>query len=139
MQIQEVAAFQQSLYDLERIHTTMKAQYEEEIHRLRSLLDGQNPAGARKGFPEGVPPPTLANSRPNAPGAFGSLMPHHGMYDKRRDSDPHLQRGPPPNLSALKPGPGKLMDVDRRPIAPQESRPPQGRTLSPAAPAVSFI
>jgi glucose repression regulatory protein TUP1 len=39
VQINEMGSFQQSLYDLERIHQQMKQQYEDEIMRLRALLD----------------------------------------------------------------------------------------------------
>ncbi|KAJ1915283.1 general transcription repressor [Mycoemilia scoparia] len=53
-QINEMQAFQQSLYDLERNHLKIKAQYEEEIMRLRRELE------ARGGPP--APPPTSGPS-----------------------------------------------------------------------------
>lgn len=115
LQINEMSVFQQSLYDLERIHQQMKQQYEDEILRkprlilgLRSMLD-QKP---RKPLPDG-PPPVLAASRTLTTGAFGSLV---GL-DKRRESDAHNSRAMPHIASIRhnnKPGAGVTqMDVDR--------------------------
>ncbi|KAI8903611.1 WD40-repeat-containing domain protein [Gorgonomyces haynaldii] len=114
-QINEMAAFQQALYDLERIHNQMKQKYEEEIHHLRSMLDQQNPE-RRKGFPEGAPP-TLATRPQQGNGSFGNLMPHQ-MYDKRRDSDPHLRQ---PQVSKPPPMP-QVQQMQQLP--PQIQQPP---------------
>ena len=90
-QIQEVSAFQQSLYDLERAHQKMKLQYEEEIHRLRRELETRGAVGqpgpsgppdmrnsrgpAGPGFPDGVPPPVLGGGGTSSgAGAFGGLL-----------------------------------------------------------------
>jgi hypothetical protein len=97
-QISEMQAVQQSIFDLDRIHTKMKQQYEEEIKRLRFELEQRGiplPSSSlpdsrsyRKQsiLPEGVPPPNLSSSgRSHGVGAFGSIMgqgsasySHHG-------------------------------------------------------------
>jgi hypothetical protein len=87
MQVSEMVAFQQNLYDLERAHQQMKTQYEEEIHRLRGLLDPEHRSKPR--LPEG-PPPTLTHSKTQE-GAFGSLQPAPNMTGLRRDSEPQLR------------------------------------------------
>lgn len=45
-QLNEMTQFQSTLYDLERTHQKMKAQYEEEIHRLRRELEFRGVGGA---------------------------------------------------------------------------------------------
>jgi WD40 repeat protein len=39
IQLNEMNAFKQSLFELERVHLQIKAQYEDEIFRLKELLD----------------------------------------------------------------------------------------------------
>jgi glucose repression regulatory protein TUP1 len=85
-QITEMNAFQQSIFDLERVHSKMKQQYEDEIRRLRHELETRgiplppsniDVRGYRKPstLPEGIPAPNLsANGRTNTLGAFGNFM-----------------------------------------------------------------
>ncbi|KAJ3018599.1 general transcription repressor [Thoreauomyces humboldtii] len=93
-QITEQSALQQSLYELERAHQKVKQTYEDEIHRLRrdlegrghvsipapSGMDSRNPHRPPPGFPEGVPPPILGNSKAHTGtgGVFSAFMSSQG-------------------------------------------------------------
>lgn len=65
----EMTAMQQSIFDLDRIHTKMKQQYDEEIRRLRMELEERGiPTGSvRKPAPsgDGGPPPNLSSANRN--------------------------------------------------------------------------
>ncbi|TPX40470.1 hypothetical protein SeMB42_g05988 [Synchytrium endobioticum] len=95
-QMNELAAFQQSLYELERAHQKMKQLYEEEIIRLRreleargippppSILIQDNRARSNPALPENVPPPVLASTGSGAVGSvFGALMAGAAPMDQR--------------------------------------------------------
>nr|KAJ3419222.1 general transcription repressor [Polyrhizophydium stewartii] len=105
-----MTAFQQTLYELERRHQSIRQQYEDEIARLRRELDG---------FPEGVPPPILGQIRPSSGSAFGSLIgqpqpPPGGAYP----SDQEAASAPPPMQ------PTGFIDFDAR------KNSEEGRTIS---------
>ncbi|KAJ1677403.1 general transcription repressor, partial [Spiromyces aspiralis] len=72
-QASEMQAFQQSLHDLERTHQRIKAQYEEEIMRLRRELEA-------RGGPQ-VPPgpflPSAGSAHANGPQSYGMGPPPH--------------------------------------------------------------
>ena len=75
----EMTAMQQSIFELERIYTKMKQQYDDEIRRLRQELDERDSGSARKtGLGnDGGPPPSIPVANRNysmgqqAPGFSG--------------------------------------------------------------------
>ncbi|KAI9205965.1 WD40-repeat-containing domain protein [Polychytrium aggregatum] len=94
-QIQEVAQFQQNFIELERLHLKMKDQYEDEIKRLRALLDGRGGPNDGKGvwnngpsFPEGAPPNVPGPNRPSIPSG------HHGEMMHERNLPPAMYSQP---------------------------------------------
>jgi glucose repression regulatory protein TUP1 len=147
-----MTAFQQAIYDLERMHTQMKKQYEDEIMRLRHELESRGiplppSTGERQyrkpsGVPEGVPPPALASNRSHAMGAFGSLMQGHHPYEKdpnapqKRLKGPDGASQPPPVRQA--PPPLKPVNQGQRDY--RQGYPPQQpqRSLTPPQPQPQY-
>ncbi|KAI9338003.1 WD40-repeat-containing domain protein [Obelidium mucronatum] len=135
-------AYQNSLYELERAHGKLKAQYEDELTRLHKELDiarGGNgaippitPAIDKLGykssgppnFPEGVPPPVLG-SGDNGSNVFGALMGGGGVPSNNQAPD---HRGPPEH-------PAKRMreDVPQQHSGAPQHLPASGYINKPAA------
>ncbi|KAI8999908.1 Tup N-terminal-domain-containing protein [Hyaloraphidium curvatum] len=83
-QVNELSQIRGNLFDLERIHNTIKQQYEEDIMRLRRELEaaGINPSvGARPGGP--LPPkPEFAGAAPALGGAAGASPAPHELVGR---------------------------------------------------------
>jgi hypothetical protein len=95
-QVSEMQQCKQAIYDLERLHSQIKKQYEDEIMRLRSELESRGipvpiPTEIRPHYrklsiaPDTAPPPNLGSgNRGHSMGSFGNLMQagHHpfGTY-----------------------------------------------------------
>ena len=94
-QVNEMQAFQQSLYDLERNHQKIKNQYEDEILRLRRELES-------RGGPPAPPGPfhpvnNTSAGQPNGPPPHPSQAGGPQGYGPPPHMPPsHLQGGPPP-------------------------------------------
>jgi hypothetical protein len=85
-QVSEMQQCKQAIYDLERLHSQIKKQYEEEIMRLRSELETRGipipiPTEIRPQYrkqsivPDTAPPPNLSGgNRGHSMGSFGNLM-----------------------------------------------------------------
>ncbi|CEH14733.1 WD40 repeat-containing protein [Ceraceosorus bombacis] len=129
-QISEVQVMQQHIMDLENRHSSMAQQYEEEIKRLRALLDarggapdgsGPLPAGGERGGPPpapvggaGGPPPHLPTAPPSGPASIAP-PPAGASYGKGSSAPSPYHPGPPshmpsgaypPSRDAQSPGPG---------------------------------
>lgn len=91
MQLSEMAAFQQSLYELECLHTQMKQRYEEEIRKLTALVDPEKKGPASAG-PRGLagPPPKL-QEQVSPKGAFGTLK-APGAQPRSAEVQPELAK-----------------------------------------------
>ncbi|KAI8583067.1 hypothetical protein K450DRAFT_224054 [Umbelopsis ramanniana AG] len=111
-QIQEMNAFQQSLFDMERTQKTVKQQYEEEIARLRQQLEqarsGHAPmtSSAHSAQHPQPPPPNIGPQSNlfggimNASGGSGASTSQPGLVAPPQMSDqpppPHGGHYPPP-------------------------------------------
>lgn len=133
-QVSEVQMMQQHIMDLESRHTSMAQQYEEEIKRLRQMLDArggpvdvgsprmQHPQHAPHGGP--VPPSVAASGSAKGPPPFGAPpgadgYQNGGMYEREREAaarnggvDAKRPRGdgppgPHPGYGAAPPSPGR--------------------------------
>lgn len=138
-QVSEVQLMQQHIMELESRHTGMAQQYEEEIKRLRHMLDSRGPDGGPSagGAPPHLPtsnagPPHLASggSKGGAPPAFGAPPgAYRNGYERERgpssgegaaakrlrmdDRERDGRYGPP--------SPGMERDRDGRPLPKKEA------------------
>ncbi|OZJ02980.1 hypothetical protein BZG36_03146 [Bifiguratus adelaidae] len=126
-QIQEMNAFQQNLYELERTQQTIKKQYEDEINRLRAELDrvrsghpsmptpgGPNPAAS-------APPPNIGHGPSNL---FGGII--------------NNAQGGPPGLVA----PTQMMDPSQQPPTQHPYGGPNGpppQASGPGGPSTPYM
>jgi general transcriptional corepressor TUP1 len=147
-----MTAFQQAIYDLDRIHNQIKKQYEDEIMRLRSELESRGiplpPTGNlvdrqyRKpnGVPEGIPPPNLASNRSHAMGAFGTLMQGHHPYTDKDPNAPQKRLKGPDGAPQQPPARQQQPPVPLKPVHAQRQQYPSGyppqpqRSLTPPQP-----
>ncbi|CAO1629327.1 unnamed protein product [Parajaminaea phylloscopi] len=143
-QVSEVQMMQQHIMDLESRHSSMAQQYEEEIKRLRALLDSRGGPIDHPGSPrlqqqqqqqqqqQGPAPPQIASSGAggtksglppfNGPGASDGYS-NGGPYDRERDGPPGARSGPrgdagPKRLRMGESGPGSQTGYGGGPPSP---------------------
>ncbi|TPX30245.1 hypothetical protein SmJEL517_g06147 [Synchytrium microbalum] len=155
-QMNELAAFQQSLYELERAHQKMKQLYEEEIIRLRRELeargvppppsmltqDARNRGNST--LPEGIPPPVLASSGNSGAGSvFGALMAGAGQAGPldSQARPPYINGGGEPSHPSkrLRAEDGMPVNRDMGAAGPMNPYNPSISSYPPSVPPPSYL
>ncbi|KAJ9080183.1 transcription repressor [Entomophthora muscae] len=99
-QMNEMSAFQQNLYELDRNHQKIKQQYEEEIMRLRREIEqrgGHPPGGPGTGHPQ-HPPPNIGHGPSSLFGSIVGAPPQ--LIDPSQTQQPQQHPSfPPPSSS----------------------------------------
>ncbi|KAI0229172.1 general transcription repressor [Massospora cicadina] len=99
-QMNEMSAFQQNIYELERAHQKIKQQYEEEIIRLRREIEqrgGHPPGGPGPGHPQ-HPPPNIGHGPSSLFGNLVGVPPQ--LMDPSQTQQPQQHPSFPPPSSA---------------------------------------